>query len=86
MEAKFCPQCGTPRLGNFCGKCGFNFQAHRTGAAVQSPELSETNTDTLSHRALPKGLIRGEKFNPKSHCDNCGLKLDKNSKCKECGE
>ncbi len=22
---KFCPQCGTPRLGNFCGRCGFAF-------------------------------------------------------------
>lgn len=86
MEAKFCPQCGTPRLGNFCGKCGFNFQAHQTGTAVQGSEISETNTDTLSHRALPKGLIRGEKFNANSHCDNCGLKLDKNSNCKECGE
>ena len=86
MEAKFCPQCGTPRLGNFCGKCGFNFKAHESNNALSGVgENSLASTDS-SHRLLPQGLIMGEKFNPKSHCDNCGLKLDKNSKCKECGE
>lgn len=86
MEAKFCPQCGTPRQGNFCGKCGFNFKAHESTPSTPVSGGSEVDATELSHRALPKGLIMGDKFNPKSHCDNCGLKLDKDSKCKECGE
>ena len=25
-ERKFCPRCGTARVGNFCGGCGFDFR------------------------------------------------------------
>lgn len=86
MEAKFCPQCGTPRLGNFCGKCGFNFKAHESINVQSADRENSLDATDSSQRILPKGLIMGEKFNPKSQCDNCGLKFDKNSKCKECGE
>lgn len=86
MEAKFCPQCGTPRLGNFCGKCGFNFKAHGSTSVSSGADVQETITEDLKKRTIPKGLVMGDNFEPKSHCDNCGLKLDKNSKCKECGE
>lgn len=85
MEAKFCPQCGTARVGNFCGRCGYNF------ATVISNSGAESNSDVSSSelnsnvRALPKGLVRGDAFDQNLHCDNCGLKLKK-SKCEECGE
>lgn len=86
MEAKFCPQCGTPRLGNFCGKCGFNFKAHESiSVSSDVRELNLESTDS-NQRVLPTGLAMGDKFDPKSQCDNCGLKLDKDHKCKECGE
>jgi hypothetical protein len=86
MEAKFCPQCGNPRVGNFCGKCGFNFSAHSSLQAGPVASATDDKQGELSTRQLPKGLIRGESFNAKSHCDNCGLKLNKQSKCEECGE
>jgi len=33
----FCPQCGSARLGNFCGTCGFAFQK----SAETSPSVPQ---------------------------------------------
>lgn len=86
MEAKFCPLCGNPRVGNFCGKCGFNFSAHSSAQSGSVENAVKEKQAGISIRQLPNGLVRGESFNAKSNCDNCGLNLNKQSKCDECGE
>lgn len=85
MDAKFCPQCGNPRSGNFCGKCGYSFLANQ-GTGNSHSETSQVNESDSETMKLPKGLVRGEGFEAKKHCGNCGLKLTKDSQCIECGE
>lgn len=75
----FCPKCGQKRLGKFCGGCGFNFGEVSAAPSVQGS--SAVNKDEFT---VPRGLIFGEKFDPKKHCHNCGAKSAKTDLCSEC--
>jgi hypothetical protein len=56
VAAETCPRCGTPRTGQFCEACGFNFQGPRfvpAGPLPAAPEssLSPAQASSLSPAA-----------------------------------
>ena len=97
MEIRFCPQCGTPRQGSFCGGCGVRFESFTAsvspdiepaGASPQTESLTE-ETVTASELQqvsfpIPYGMKYGESFDQSQDCWNCGTASD-SAECELCG-
>ena len=96
MEFKFCPECGTPRQGPFCGGCGFSFGGSGS-SQTPSPE-SVIAQETLPTPAedivgfsvvapsfpVPFGMVYAEQFDETECCWNCGAEHF-SGECELCG-
>lgn len=96
MEFKFCPQCGTPRQGPFCGGCGFSFgradgdtsdlplavepQASYTAPPEEIPVAGASEPSF----PVPFGLKYAEEFGESVCCWNCGAE-NSSGECELCG-
>lgn len=86
VDIKFCPQCGAPRLGPFCGGCGLNYGTlNLNGAAASAAFETEDDESSFSLPSLPHGLGYGEAFEPDTDCPNCGSP-SAGATCELCGD
>lgn len=84
---RFCPQCGSQRVGIFCGECGVDFVTLdnrqvlvENGRATE--ELLSVLATKIESEASP--LVRGSLFKKAKHCINCGFSLVKDEQCQRC--
>lgn len=84
---KFCPSCGEPREGIYCGMCGVDFvlldtrqEARDGGRSIE--DLVGNNQEKVSEQ--PTSIIRGSSFRKSQHCLNCGMKLANSTQCSRC--
>ena len=97
MEIRFCPQCGTPRQGAFCGGCGVRFESFLTPASsdVDQPNVSHQTESVVEEIVtsvevqqpsfpIPFGMKYGESFDQSQDCWNCGTESE-TAECALCG-
>lgn len=84
---RYCPKCGSQRVGIFCGGCGVDFVTLDNRQVLvdngrPTEELLSELADKIELEASP--LVRGSLFKKTKHCVNCGFMVAKSEQCQRC--